>query len=125
MHCEADGRLHVAGNTNSGWAFGGGGAPMGNANFQNQTRQMGGNLSFAQSLSGSQPAAPLDMSYVLSHFPSRPTNLYLADAHLGHIKLYNFPRDNCYFMKRQSVRSTWQATGGHQTALTDWPIQRL
>lgn len=45
---------------------------MGNSNFQNQTRQMGGNLSFAQSLSGSQPAAPLDMSYVLSLYCIEP-----------------------------------------------------
>ena len=41
---------------------------MGSAGFQNQNqaRQQGGNVSFAQSLSGSQPTAPLDMSYVLA-----------------------------------------------------------
>lgn len=33
-------------------------------------RQMGGNVSFAQSLSGSSPATPLDLSYVLSTFPT-------------------------------------------------------
>lgn len=37
-----------------------------NAGFPSQTRQMGSGVSFAQSLGGSQPAAPLDMSYVLS-----------------------------------------------------------
>lgn len=39
---------------------------MGGAGLQNQGRQLGGNVSFAQSLSGSQPATPLDLSYVLS-----------------------------------------------------------
>lgn len=37
---------------------------MGSAGF-NQGRQLGGNVSFAQSLSGSQPATPLDPTYVL------------------------------------------------------------
>lgn len=39
---------------------------MGSGGIQNPSRQMGGNVSFAQSLSGSQPATPLDPSYVLS-----------------------------------------------------------
>lgn len=52
-------------NNGSGWAFGSN-IPMGGAGFQNQGRQLGGNVSFAQSLSGSQPATPLDLSYVLA-----------------------------------------------------------
>ncbi|KAK3390910.1 hypothetical protein B0H63DRAFT_466762 [Podospora didyma] len=58
----------------SGWGFGsmpmGGGAsvPPGSA------RQLGGNVSFAQSLSGSQPATPLD----LSEFPSLSNTSQLA-----------------------------------------------
>ncbi|OAA47698.1 Cobalamin (vitamin B12) biosynthesis CobW-like protein [Metarhizium rileyi] len=59
----------------SGWAFGGN-VPMGGAGFQNQARQMGGNVSFAQSLSGSQPATPLD----LSEFPSLSNNSQLNSA---------------------------------------------
>lgn len=73
----------------SGWAFGSGvplagsgaggaglgggagGAGAGNGLQQGQGRsqqQMGGNISFAQSLGGSQPATPLDLSYVLVVF---------------------------------------------------------
>ncbi|EFW98435.1 not2 family protein [Grosmannia clavigera kw1407] len=50
------------GNNGSGWAFGSG-VPLG-AGTQNPSRpqQMGGNISFAQSLGGSQPATPLDLS---------------------------------------------------------------
>ena len=40
---------------------------MASSGFQAQARQLGGNVSFAQSLSGSQPATPLDPSYVLSN----------------------------------------------------------
>ncbi|WYZ45263.1 hypothetical protein EsH8_VIII_000579 [Colletotrichum jinshuiense] len=58
------------GSNGSGWAFGGG-VPMGGAGLQNQARQLGGNVSFAQSLSGSQPATPLDLS---SEFPSLSNN---------------------------------------------------
>ncbi len=47
---------------NGGWAFGGGNVPMGGAGLQPSSRQLGGNLSFAQSLSGSQPSTPLDPS---------------------------------------------------------------
>ncbi|KAG8425296.1 transcriptional regulator, variant 3 [Metarhizium acridum] len=49
---------------------------MGGAGFQNQVRQMGGNVSFAQSLSGSQPATPLD----LNEFPSLSNNSQLNNA---------------------------------------------
>ncbi|KAK3353083.1 hypothetical protein B0T25DRAFT_543589 [Lasiosphaeria hispida] len=51
----------------SGWGFGAG-MPMGaSANVPPASaRQLGGNVSFAQSLSGSQPATPLD----LSEFPT-------------------------------------------------------
>ncbi|KAJ2979439.1 hypothetical protein NQ176_g3250 [Zarea fungicola] len=52
------------GNSNSGWAFSGG-LPMGNSNnagFSTQTRQLGGGVSFAQSLSGSQQSGSLDLS---------------------------------------------------------------
>ncbi|KAH7328216.1 CobW/HypB/UreG, nucleotide-binding domain-containing protein [Stachybotrys elegans] len=59
-------------NNGSGWAFGGG-VPMGTAGLQTQARQLGGNVSFAQSLSGSQPATPLDMS----EFPSLSNNSQL------------------------------------------------
>lgn len=49
----------------AGWTFGGsvqmGGSTSGPPG---SARQLGGNVSFAQSLSGSQPATPLDPSYV-------------------------------------------------------------
>ncbi|KAJ9138930.1 General negative regulator of transcription subunit 2 [Pleurostoma richardsiae] len=64
------------GNNGSGWAFGGG-VPMGGAaSLQNPNRQMGGNVSFAQSLSGSTPATPLD----LSEFPSLSGNAQVSNA---------------------------------------------
>lgn len=50
-------------NNGSGWAFGAG-TPLGSAGMQAQARQLGSNVSFAQSLSGSSPATPLDPSYV-------------------------------------------------------------
>ncbi|KXJ92282.1 hypothetical protein Micbo1qcDRAFT_162491 [Microdochium bolleyi] len=65
----------MAANNNSsavgGWSFGAG-VPMSGSvgGAQNVARQMGGSLSFAQSLSGSQPTAPLD----LSDFPSLSSN---------------------------------------------------
>ncbi|KAG5997845.1 hypothetical protein E4U52_002708 [Claviceps spartinae] len=62
-------------NNGSGWAFGGN-IPMGSAGFQNQVRQLGGNVSFAQSLSASQPATPLD----LSEFPSLSNNSQMNNA---------------------------------------------
>lgn len=40
-----------------------------NGGFPTQNRQLGGGVSFAQSLGGSQQAAPLDLSYVLSILP--------------------------------------------------------
>ncbi|PHH80331.1 hypothetical protein CDD80_1970 [Ophiocordyceps camponoti-rufipedis] len=46
---------------------------MGASGFPNQAHQLGGNLSFAQSLTGSQPATPLD----LSEFPSLANNSQL------------------------------------------------
>ncbi|KAI0111894.1 hypothetical protein F4814DRAFT_423960 [Daldinia grandis] len=61
-------------NNGAGWAFGG--VPMGGAGLQTSSRQLGGNLSFAQSLSGSQPATPLD----LSEFPSLSNNSQLQSA---------------------------------------------
>ncbi|KAF5666205.1 NOT2 family [Fusarium heterosporum] len=63
------------GNNNSGWAFGGG-VPMAGAGPQNAGRQLGGNVSFAQSLSGSQPATSLD----LSEFPSLSNNAQMSNA---------------------------------------------
>ena len=49
------------GTNGSGWAFGGG-MPM-SGGLPTSGRQLGGgNVSFAQSLSGSQPATPLDLS---------------------------------------------------------------
>ncbi|KAH7189462.1 uncharacterized protein B0J16DRAFT_339689 [Fusarium flagelliforme] len=62
------------GNNNSGWAFGGG--PMAGAGPQNAGRQLGGNVSFAQSLSGSQPSTSLD----LSEFPSLSNNAQMSSA---------------------------------------------
>ncbi|ORY63250.1 CobW/HypB/UreG, nucleotide-binding domain-containing protein [Pseudomassariella vexata] len=73
-------------NNGSGWVFGGG-VPMSGGGLQNPARQLGvggggggggggGNLSFAQSLSGSQPATPLD----LSEFPSLSNNAQLSSA---------------------------------------------
>lgn len=56
---------------------------MGGAGFQNQVRQLGGNVSFAQSLSGSQPATPLDLSYVPA------TSLHVA---------FTSPCDVCHFI---------------------------
>ena len=60
--------FHVAVANNGGWTFGGGGGggggnvPMGGAGLQTSSRQLGVNLSFAQSLGGSQPSTPLDPS---------------------------------------------------------------
>ncbi|KAI1145754.1 hypothetical protein F4825DRAFT_232332 [Nemania diffusa] len=63
-------------NNAGGWAFGGN-VPMGSGggvgggvggggaaagSLQNSSRQLGGNLSFAQSLGASQPATSLDLS---------------------------------------------------------------
>jgi len=52
---------HATGSNGSGWAFGAG-VPMAGGGLQNPSRQLGGSQSFAQSLSGSQPATPLDPS---------------------------------------------------------------
>ncbi|KAI0171890.1 hypothetical protein GGR52DRAFT_548185 [Hypoxylon sp. FL1284] len=65
----------IANNGAAGWAFGG--VPMGGASLQTSGRQLGGNLSFAQSLSGSQPATPLDLS---TDFPSLSNNSQLPSA---------------------------------------------
>ncbi|KAM0670181.1 hypothetical protein ACQRIT_002672 [Beauveria bassiana] len=67
----------ASGNSNSGWAFSGA-VPMGNnsnGGFQTPNRQLGGGISFAQSLGGSQQAAPLD----LSEFPSLSNNSQLGN----------------------------------------------
>ncbi|KAI0803993.1 CobW/HypB/UreG, nucleotide-binding domain-containing protein [Xylaria sp. FL0064] len=64
-------------NNAGGWAFGGS-VPMGGgaaSNLQNPTRQLGGGLSFAQSL-GSQATASLD----LSEFPSLSNNSQLSSG---------------------------------------------
>ncbi|KAK8118841.1 uncharacterized protein PG998_003467 [Apiospora kogelbergensis] len=62
-------------NNGGGWAFGAG-MPMSGAGLQNASRQLGGNISFAQSLSGSSPATPLD----LSEFPSLSNNAQLPST---------------------------------------------
>ncbi|KUI68840.1 General negative regulator of transcription subunit 2 [Cytospora mali] len=62
-------------NNGSGWAFGGVG-PMSAGGIQNPTRQLGGGATFAQSLSGSTPATPLD----LSEFPQLSNNAQLSGA---------------------------------------------
>lgn len=53
-------------NNTSNWAFGSGMPAGSGAGLPQPGRQqqMGGNLSFAQSVGGSQPATPLDPSYV-------------------------------------------------------------
>lgn len=77
-----------AGSNAPSWAFGAG-MPMGGGGLQNPARQLGGgggggNVSFAQSLSGSQPATPLDLSYVLSTTPPpcRLSNIAFAPSFL-------------------------------------------
>ena len=67
--------LESAGNSNAtGWAFGSGvplaGSGVGGLQNARPQQQMGGNISFAQSLGASQPATPLDLSYVVTtlHF---------------------------------------------------------
>ncbi|TLS26908.1 hypothetical protein PpBr36_04655 [Pyricularia pennisetigena] len=85
----------TAGN-GSGWAFAG--VPMASGGLQNPSRQLGGNVSFAQSLSGSQPATPLD----LSEFPSLSGNSQLSN---------------------QSQSSMW-STGGARNLGGPAPIQR-
>ncbi|KAI1818027.1 hypothetical protein GGS20DRAFT_530695 [Poronia punctata] len=62
-------------NNGAGWAFGGN-VPMGGgaSSLQNSSRQLGGNVSFAQSLAASQPTASLD----LSEFPSLSNNPQLS-----------------------------------------------
>ncbi|KAL2140043.1 hypothetical protein VTI28DRAFT_4320 [Corynascus sepedonium] len=62
-----NGKIGPVGNA-AGWGFGGSGMPMGGSASvpPGATRPLGGNVSFAQSLTGSQPATPLD----LAEFPS-------------------------------------------------------
>ncbi|KAK3318486.1 hypothetical protein B0H66DRAFT_557418 [Apodospora peruviana] len=61
----------------SGWAFGTGVPMSASTNGPpGSARQMGGNISFAQSLSGSQPATPLDPS----EFPSLSNTSQLPSA---------------------------------------------
>jgi CCR4-NOT transcription complex subunit 2 len=50
---------------------------MGAAGLQNPSRQLSGNVSFAQSLGGSQPATPLDLS---RDFPSLSNNAQMSNA---------------------------------------------
>ncbi|KAL2273207.1 hypothetical protein FJTKL_04877 [Diaporthe vaccinii] len=70
-----NGKLAIPVNNASGWAFGGVG-PMSSGGIQNPTRQLGGSATFAQSLSGSTPATPLD----LSEFPQLSNNAPFAGA---------------------------------------------
>ncbi|KAI1877449.1 hypothetical protein JX265_003457 [Neoarthrinium moseri] len=58
---ETDAVADIA-NNGSGWAFGGSVPLSGAAGLQNSSRQLGANLSFAQSLSASHPGTPLDLS---------------------------------------------------------------
>ncbi|CAK7199982.1 transcriptional regulator [Sporothrix eucalyptigena] len=69
------------GNSNAtGWAFGSGvplaGSGAGGLQNPRPQQQMGGNISFAQSLGGSQPATPLD----LSEFPSLSNSSQLNNS---------------------------------------------
>ncbi|PTB45432.1 hypothetical protein M441DRAFT_159216 [Trichoderma asperellum CBS 433.97] len=75
---STEGKIILIANNASGWAFNAA-VPMGGGAFQNQARQLGGNVSFAQSLSGSQPATPLD----LSEFPSLSNNSQLPSTTQG------------------------------------------
>ncbi|KAK2613623.1 hypothetical protein N8I77_000525 [Diaporthe amygdali] len=70
-----NGKLAIPVNNASGWAFGGVG-PMSSGGIQNPTRQLGGSATFAQSLSGSTPATPLD----LSEFPQLSNNAPFSGA---------------------------------------------
>ncbi|KAI0478878.1 hypothetical protein GGR56DRAFT_632391 [Xylariaceae sp. FL0804] len=65
-------------NNGAGWAFGGNVAMGGGSGLPQPSRQLGGgSLSFAQSLSGSQPATPLDLT---SDFPSLSNNSQLSSG---------------------------------------------
>ncbi|KAF4587331.1 General negative regulator of transcription subunit 2 [Ophiocordyceps camponoti-floridani] len=94
-------------NNASSWGFGGG-LPMGASGFPNQAHQLGGNLSFAQSLTGSQPATPLD----LSEFPSLANNSQLNTT--GQPSLWSASgsrNPNGPVQRSQSIPVTTQPSG--------------
>lgn len=95
---------------------------MGGAGFQNQARQLGSNVSFAQSLSGSQPATPLDLSYVpaalLLHFfpPSCPVPPRPETSHREAFR-------PCQTKPNSSASPTrWRAEPPLPTGRVAWPI---
>lgn len=67
---------------------------MGSSGFQAQARQLGGNVSFAQSLSGSQPATSLDPSYVLSNSHRVISTLSRAPRSLAATELPGTSKNN-------------------------------
>ncbi|EQL03429.1 NOT2/NOT3/NOT5 family protein [Ophiocordyceps sinensis CO18] len=104
----------------SGWAFGGA-VPMGGAGFQSQAHQLGGNVSFAQSLSGSQPATPLD----LSEFPSLSNNSGLNSGSQGCMWSASGPRNpNGPVQRNQSTPVSSQPTG-HDDLFNPAPSSRM
>ncbi|KAL2023018.1 hypothetical protein VTK56DRAFT_3928 [Thermocarpiscus australiensis] len=94
-----NGKLGPVGN-GAGWGFGGG-MPMGGSASvpPGATRQLGGNVSFAQSLTGSQPATPLD----LSEFPSLSNTSQLTSANQASMWAAQGPRNLGGGMHRGSV----------------------
>ena len=71
---------------------------MSGGGLQNPTRQLGGNTSFAQSLSGSQPATPLDLSYVFmtsSPLKHHPFSIHPHIVHTIHTNCHGFLLASC------------------------------
>jgi hypothetical protein len=85
----ADSALENAAANASGWAFGGGNVPLSGGGIQNASRPLGGNASFAQTLGGSQPATPLDPSYVTLHTLSAFSHLAVTCFHPPHLRCIN------------------------------------
>ncbi|EGX91191.1 NOT2 family protein [Cordyceps militaris CM01] len=109
---------NASGNSNSGWAFSGA-VPMGNntnGGFPTQTRQLGGSVSFAQSLGGSQQAAPLDLSENVPS-PDRRRGLAYAAVVKG-----EFPSlSNNSQLGNPSQASMWSTPGSRNVSA---PVQR-
>ena len=91
---------------------------MGGGGF-NQGRQLGGNVSFAQSLSGSQPATPLDPTYVPATLHCfRPFPQYVTSPETS--SRGEFSR--CPRKPSSSTEpATWHTKGARPTHPTAWP----
>ncbi|KAM4056856.1 NOT2 / NOT3 / NOT5 family protein [Hirsutella rhossiliensis] len=107
-------------NNGSGWAFGGA-VPMGGAGFQNQAHQLGGNVSFAQSLSGSQPATPLD----LSEFPSLSNNSQLNSGNQGSMWSASGSRNPNGPVQRNQPTPVSSQTTGQDDLFSPAPSSRM